>query len=258
MKRLTLLLAAVTLSAPLYAQNIATVNGQAITQKNYAQFIELLVAQGAPDTPQLREQVKEEMINRVIMVQAAEKAGINKNSAIETELELARQGILVRALMADYLEKNPVTDAVLAAEYEKLKKEQGEVMEFSVRHILVEEEAAAKDIQKKLKDKTATFEALATAQSKDPGSAAQGGNLGWAKAENYVEPFAKAVQSTPKGQMAAAPVQTQFGWHVIEVIDERPVAFPPLAQVKEQLEEMVRQQALVDYQKKLRDQAKIQ
>jgi len=257
MKRLFLILAAVTLSAPLYAQNIATVNGQAITKQNYDQFIELLVAQGAPDTPQLREQVKEEMINRVIMVQAAEKAGINKNSAIETELELARQGILVRALMADYLEKNPVTDAVLAAEYEKLKKEQGEAVEFSVRHILVEEEATAKDIQKKLADKSATFEELAV-QSKDPGSAAQGGNLGWAQADNYVEPFAKAVQSTPKGQMAAAPVQTQFGWHVIEVLDERPVAFPPLAQVKEQLEEMVRQQTLADFQKKLRDQAKVQ
>jgi peptidyl-prolyl cis-trans isomerase C len=257
MKRLILILAAVTLSAPLYAQNIATVNGQAITKQNYDQFIELLVAQGAPDTPQLREQVKEEMINRVIMVQAAEKAGINKNSAIETELELARQGILVRALMADYLEKNPVTDAVLAAEYEKLKKEQGEAVEFSVRHILVEEEATAKDIQKKLTDKSATFEELAV-QSKDPGSAAQGGNLGWAQADNYVEPFAKAVQSTPKGQMAAAPVQTQFGWHVIEVLDERPVAFPPLAQVKEQLEEMVRQQTLADFQKKLRDQAKVQ
>jgi len=257
MKRLTLLLAAVTLSAPLYAQNIASVNGQAITKKNYEQFIELLVAQGAPDTPQLRIQVKEEMINRVIMVQAAEKAGINKNDAIQTELELARQGILVRALMADYLEKNPVTEAVLEAEYNRLKKEQGDVMEFSVRHILVEEESVAKDIQKKLTDKSATFEELAV-QSKDPGSAAQGGNLGWAQADNYVEPFAKAVQSTPKGQMAPAPVQTQFGWHVIEVLDERPVAFPPLTQVKGELEEMMRQQALVDFQNKLREQAKIE
>ena len=131
-------------------------------------------------------------------------------------------------------------------------------MEYSVRHILVEEESAAKDIQKKLMDKSATFEDLAKAQSKDPGSAAQGGSLGWAQADNYVEPFAKAVQSTPKGQMTAAPVKTQFGWHVIEVVDARPVAFPPLAQVKEQLEEMLRQQALTDYQKKLRDQAKIQ
>ena len=257
MKRLTLLLAAVTLSAPLYAQNIATVNGQAITQKNYDQFIELLVGQGAPDTPQLREQVKEEMINRVIMVQAAEKAGINKNPAIQTELELARQGILVRALMADYLEKNPITDAALEAEYDKLKKEQGEVMEYSVRHILVEDEASAKDLQKKLNDKSATFEELAKAQSKDPGSAAQGGSLGWAQADNYVEPFARAVQSTPKGQMTAEPVQTQFGWHIIEVVDERPVAFPPLAQVREQLEEMMRQQSLSDFQKKLRGEATV-
>ena len=257
MKRFVMLIAAATLAAPIYAQNIATVNGQPITQEAYEQFVELLGTQGAPDSPELREQVKEEMINRLVMVQAAEKAGITNNPEIKTELELARQGILVRALMADYLEKNPVTEEKVRAEYDKLQQEQGEVLEYNVRHILVEDEATANDLQKQLNDKSASFEELAKAQSKDPGSAAQGGSLGWASADNYVAPFAQAVQNTPKGQMTDKPVQTQFGWHVIEVVDARPIAFPPFEQVRTQLEEMMRQQELMQFQQKLRSEAKI-
>jgi len=257
MKRLTLLLASITLSAPLYAQNIATVNGQAISQQDYDQFIGLLVEQGTPETPELRNQVKEEMINRMIMVQEAQKVGITDEPQVQTEMELARQGILVRALMAEHLKKNPVTEAAIQAEYDRLQKEQGEVSEYNVRHILVEDEQTAQDIQKQIKDGSASFEDLAKAQSNDPGSAVEGGSLGWAQADNYVGPFAAAVQATPKGEMAPEPVQTQFGWHVIEVVDERPVAFPPLAQVREQLEEMMRQQVLSDYQSKLRAEAKI-
>ncbi|HEY7803614.1 MAG TPA: peptidylprolyl isomerase [Orrella sp.] len=257
MKRFAMLIAAATLAAPIYAQNIATVNGQPITQEAYEQFVELLGTQGAPDSPELREQVKEEMINRLVMVQAAEKAGITNNPEVKTELELARQGILVRALMADYLEKNPVTEEKVRAEYDKLQQEQGEVLEYNVRHILVEDEATANDLQKQLNDKSASFEELAKAQSKDPGSAAQGGSLGWASADNYVAPFAQAVQNTPKGQMTDKPVQTQFGWHVIEVVDARPIAFPPFEEVRTQLEEMMRQQELMQFQQKLRSEAKI-
>lgn len=257
MKRFAMLIAAATLAAPIYAQNIATVNGQPITQEAYEQFVELLGTQGAPDSPELREQVKEEMINRLVMVQAAEKAGITNNPEIKTELELARQGILVRALMADYLEKNPVTEEKVRAEYDKLQQEQGEVLEYNVRHILVEDEATANDLQKQLNDKSASFEELAKAQSKDPGSAAQGGSLGWASADNYVAPFADAVKNTPKGQMTDKPVQTQFGWHVIEVVDARPIAFPPFEEVRTQLEEMMRQQELMQFQQTLRSEAKI-
>lgn len=258
MKRFAMLIAAATLAAPIYAQNIATVNGQPITQEAFEQFVELLGTQGAPDSPQLREQVKEEMINRLVMVQAAEKAGLTSDPAIKTELELARQGILVRALMADYLETNPVTEAKVKAEYDKLKQEQGEVLEYNVRHILVEDEATARDIQEQLKAGSASFEDLAKAQSKDPGSAAQGGSLGWASVDNYVAPFAEAVRNTPKGQMTDAPVQTQFGWHVIEVVDARPIAFPPFEEVRTQLEEMMRQQALVQFQQQLRGEANIE
>ena len=257
MKRIVMFAAALALAAPIYAQNVATVNGKPITKANVDEFVKLLGTQGATDSPQLREQVKEELINRQVMVQAAEAAGLLKDPTITVELELARQGILVRALMADYLKKNPITDAKIQAEYDKLKQAEDGKFEYEVRHILVEDEKTANDMQAKLKAKSAKFEDLAKS-SKDPGSAEKGGNLGWAADSNYVEPFAKAVAATPKGQLSEKPVQSQFGWHVIEVLDKRPVAFPPLEQVRKELEQMMREQTLAAYQADLRSKAKVQ
>ena len=257
MKRIVMFAAALALAAPIYAQNVATVNGKPITKANVDEFVKLLGTQGAADSPQLREQVKEELINRQVMVQAAEAAGLLKDPTITVELELARQGIPARALMADYLKNNPITDAKIQAEYDKLKKAEDGKFEYEVRHILVEDEKTANDMQAKLKAKSAKFEDLAKS-SKDPGSAEKGGNLGWAADSNYVEPFAKAVAATPKGQLSQKPVQSQFGWHVIEVLDKRPVEFPPLDQVRKELEQMMREQTLAAYQADLRSKAKVQ
>src|SRR5690606_20334950 len=124
MKRLAVLAAACALAFPLHAKEVATVNGQTISEEQLNQFVTLLVEQGAQDSPELREQVKQEMIHRLVAVQAAEKAGIDKRPAVKQELELARQGILVRALIADHLEKNPISDQKIQAEYDKIKASQ--------------------------------------------------------------------------------------------------------------------------------------
>lgn len=258
MKRFAVLLAAAAISAPLYAQNIATVNGKPITQKDFDQFVTLLVEQGATDSPQLRDQVKQELINRQVLVQAAEKSKIGDKDAIRTEIELARQGILVRGLMDEYLEKAPITDAAIQAEYNKVKAEQGSQEEYKVRHILVEDEKTAQDVLKQLKDKKSSFADLAKKYSRDPGSAQRGGDLGWGASTNYVKPFADAVTALKKGERSAEPVKSDFGWHIIELEDVRPVAFPPVEQVRPQIEQMLRQQALSQYQQDLMTQAKIE
>ena len=258
MNRFIMLAASLALAAPLHAQTVATVNGKAITQESIDQFVKLLVSQsqGTTDTADLRAQVKEELINRQVMVQAAESAGVAKDPTVATQLELSRQGILVQALLADYVKNKPVTEATAKAEYEKLKKAESGKFEYNVRHILVDDEKVATDMQTKLKAKSAKFEDLAK-QSKDTGSAEKGGDLGWAPNTNYVEPFAKAVAATKKGELAAAPVQSQYGWHVIEVIDIRPIEFPPFEQVRPQLEEMMKQTTLSTYQAELRGKATI-
>ncbi|MGB3290364.1 MAG: peptidylprolyl isomerase [Burkholderiaceae bacterium] len=257
MKRVAVFAAACAIALPVYAQTVATVNGQAISQEKMDQFVALLVKQGAQDTPELRTQVKQEMINRTVAVQAAEKAGIDKQADVKQEIELARQGILVRALMADYLKKNPVTDAKIQAEYDQIKKEQAGKQEYKLRHILVKDQKAAEDLTASIKAKKVTFEAAAKKDSLDPGSGKNGGELGWGPATNYVPEFAEAVQKLKKGQMTDKPVQTQFGWHIIQVEDSRDVKFPELAEVKPQIEEMMRQQQLSEYQQKLLKDAKI-
>jgi len=256
-KTLIALTAVVTLAAPLHAQTIATVNGKAIGQKNVDQFVQALIGQGATDSPQLREQVKQELINREVLVQAAEKAGLPKQEDVKKALEDVRQGILIRALMADHLKKNPVGDAVIQSEYDRLKAAQGNAQEYQARHILVEDEKTAGDLIKQLNGNRAAFADLAKQHSKDAGSAERGGELGWAPASNYVQPVAQAIAALKKGELTDKPVQTQFGWHVIELQDARPLQFPPLEQVRTQLEERLRQQSLQAYQQSLRDAAVI-
>ena len=257
MKRLALFAAGFALALPVYAQNVATVNGQPITQESLDQFVALLVEQGAQDTPELRTQVKQEMVNRLVAVQAAQKAGIDKKPDVQQEIELARQGILVRALMSDHLKNNPITDEKIKSEYEEIKKEQGDRKEYKVRHILVKDEDAAKKLTSDIESDRISFEAAAKKDSLDPGSGQNGGELGWAPASNYVPEFAQAVEGLKKGEMTKAPVQTQFGWHIIQVEDTRPVKFPTLEEVKPKLEEMLRQQELAEFQQNLMKNADI-
>lgn len=258
MKRLAVLAIACTLTLPVHAKDIAKVNGQAITQEHFDQFVSLLINQGAPDTPQLREQVKREMINRLVAVQAAKKAGLDKDPTVRQETELATQGILVRALMSQYLKDNPVTEDALQKEYEAIKAEQGQRQEYKLRHILVKDEQEAQTLTQAIKSGKTTFEAAAKKDSIDTGSGRNGGELGWGPTSNYVPEFAQAVESMKKGQLSEKPVQTQFGWHIIQVEDVRPMTFPPFDEVKPQLEEMLRQQALASYQSKLIEDAKIE
>ena len=260
MKRIIMLAASLALAAPLYAQNVATVNGKAITQESVDQFVKLLISQGqgAADTPQLREQVKEELINRQVMVQAAEKAGLAKDPTVAIQLELSRQGILVQALMADYVKNNLVTEATAKVEYEKLKKAESGKFEYNVRHILVDDEKVANNMQAKLKAKSAKFEDLAKKQSKDPGSAAKGGDLDWANPASYVNEFTEALLKLEKGKTTETPVKSQFGWHVIRLVDVRQAELPKLEEVKPQVAQQLQQQKLVKFQEDLRAKAKVE
>lgn len=258
MKRIAVAVAlACAMTLPVHAKDLVTVNGQGISQENLDQFVSLLVAQGAQDTPQLRAQVKQEMIARLVAVQAAEKAGLQKDAAVQQQVELARQSILVRALMAQHLKDHPITDEALQKEYDALKAQQADKKEYKVRHILVKDEDQAKAIIKAIQSGKTTFAAAAKKDSIDSGSGKNGGELGWGPATNYVPEFAKAVETMKKGELGSAPVKTQFGWHVIEVEDERPVTFPSFEESKPQLEQMMRQQELGDYQKGLMEGAKV-
>ncbi|RZI41914.1 peptidylprolyl isomerase [Herbaspirillum sp. HC18] len=250
---LMLLVAAVTL--PAFAQNLAVVNGKPVPSSRADAMIKQLAAQGQPDTPQLRAMVKEELINREILIQEADKLGLSNSPDVKNQVEIARQSIAIRALVQDYLKKNPVKDSEIQAEYDKFKAQAGD-KEYHARHILVDKEDEAKAIITKLKG-GAKFEDLAK-QSKDPGSAANGGDLDWASPASFVKPFSDAMTSLQKGQITETPVKTQYGYHVIKLEDVRAAKLPSLEEVKPQIAESLQQKKLQAFQEDLRKKAKIQ
>ncbi|MBB3212133.1 peptidyl-prolyl cis-trans isomerase C [Herbaspirillum sp. Sphag1AN] len=252
--RLLVLLLA-TAALPVMAQNIAVVNGKAIPSARADVMIKQMAAQGQPDSPQLRGAVKEELINREILMQEADKQGISNNAEVKNQLELARQSIVIRALIGDYLKKHAVSDADIKAEYEKFRSQAGD-KEYHARHILVDKEEDAKAIIAKLKAGS-KFEDLAK-QSKDTGSAANGGDLDWANPASFVKPFADALVALKKGDITDTPVKTQFGYHVIQLEDTRPAKIPTLDEVKPQITEALQQRKLQAFQDELRKKAKIQ
>ena len=218
--------------------------------QQYEFMIKERVQQGQQDTPELRNAVREELNTRELLAREARKQGIDKTAEMKTQMDLAAQTILVRAYVQDWLAKNPVPDSELRKEYDQIKSQIGD-KEYKVRHILVEKEDEAKDVISELQ-KGAKFEDLAKARSKDPGSKDKGGDLDWNAPTNFVKPFGDAMKSTPKGKFTAQPVQTQFGWHVIEVDDVRDAKVPTFDEVKPQLAQRMQAQWLDKYFKDLR------
>lgn len=251
------LLVALLVSAaalPAMAQNLAVVNGKPVPSSRADVMVKQMVAQGQQDTPELRAMIKDELITREILIQEADKLGLGANSDVKSQIEIARQSILIRALVSDYLKKNPVKDADIKAEYDRFKAQASD-KEYHARHILVEKEDEAKAIITKLKA-GAKFEDLAK-QSKDPGSAGNGGDLDWASPAAFVKPFSDAMVSLQKGQLLETPVKTQFGYHVIKLDDVRPAKIPTLDEVKPQIAEGLQQKKLQAFQQELRAKAKI-
>jgi len=247
--------AALIASTTAFAQNIAVVNGKPIPKAREDAWIEQLKKQGQQDTPQLRAQIKDQLIQREVFMQEVQKRGLAEKPEVKFQLEVQRQNALIQALMRDEIARSPITDAQVKAAYEEQKKATG-AKEYKARHILVESEAEAKDITAQIK-KGAKFEDLAK-KSKDPGSAERGGELDWAGPGSYVKPFGDALAKLDKGQMTDAPVQSQFGWHVIRVDEVREAQFPPLEQVAPQIREALQQQRMAAYADQLRKSAKIQ
>ncbi|MYM83557.1 peptidylprolyl isomerase [Duganella sp. FT50W] len=252
--RLMLALIAVV-AAPAFAQNAATVNGKAIPAAKVDQMVKQVVAQGQqPDSPQLREMVKKELISREVMLQEADKQGYGKKPEVTAAIDNARQSIIINAMLADYVKKNPVKDAEIQAEYDKYKAAVGPT-EYHSRHILVATEQEAKDIIAKLKA-GGKFEELAKV-SKD-GSANNGGDLGWMTPGKLVKPFADAMVALKNGEITQTPVKTEFGYHVIKLDESRPTQMPPLAEVKGQVAEALQQRKIAAYREELLKKAKIQ
>ncbi|AKJ29285.1 peptidylprolyl isomerase [Caldimonas brevitalea] len=236
------------------AQNIAVVNGKSVPKERADALISQISKQGQPMTPDIERQVKDEVVLREIFMQEAEKRGLNASDNYKQQLELARQTLLIRELFADYQKNNPVTDAEIKAEYDKFKGQAGD-KEYRARHILVEKEDQAKKLIAQIKG-GAKFEDLAKKNSKDTGSATNGGDLDWAAAGSYVPEFSAAMTKLQKGQVTQEPVKSQFGYHIIKLEDVRAAQVPPLEEVKPQIQQSLTQQKIAKFRDDLRNGAK--
>ena len=244
-----------TLSISANAQNIAIVNGKAVPSSRVEALKQQVARSGRPITPEVEGQIKEEVIAREIFMQEAQKRGLDATEEYKSQIELARQTILIRELFAEFQKTSAVTDADVQAEYDKFVAANGG-KEYRARHILVETQAQAEAILASLK-KNGKFEDIAKKQSKDPGSGANGGDLDWAAPGNYVKEFSDAMVALNKGQVSA-PVQSQFGFHIIRLDDVREAQLPALADVKPQIVQQMTQQRMAAFQQELRAKAKVE
>lgn len=241
---------------PATAQNVAIVNGKPVPKARVDVLKAQIQRSGRPVSPEMDNMLKDEVIAREVFMQEAQRRGLDATDDYKAQLELARQTILIRELFADYQKKNPVTDEEIKGEYDKFVQANGG-KEFHTRHILVENEADAKKIIADIK-KGQKFEDIAKKQSKDPGSAANGGDLDWATPNSYVPEFSQALLKLGKGQMTQEPVKSSFGWHVIRVDDIREAQLPKFEEVKPQIAQQLQQQKLAKFQEDLRAKAKVE
>ncbi len=237
------------------ASNAVTVNGKPIPKARLDFIVKQRTTQGQPDNDQARKAILDNLITQEVVAQEADRRGFAKTSDVRTQLELLRQQVLVQALVQDHLKAHPIKDEEMLAEYNKAKASRGD-KEYKARHILVEKDTEANEIIAQLKKGT-KFEDLAK-QSKDPGSKDKGGDLDWNTPATFVKPFAEALSKLEKGKYTETPVQTQFGWHVIQLDDVRSMQFPAFDTVKPQLLSRMQEQEVQKFVGELRSKAKIQ
>ena len=248
-------------------QNVAIVNGIGIPRSRLEFVAKTQLAQAQPqpgqppiqDSPEFRDNLREILITREILYQEALKRKLDKNPDYQTQLDLAKQQIMLAVLVEDLSKKLAPTEADVRKEYERVKASRsGDAgKEYKSRHILVKDEAVAKQIIAEL-DAGGDFAAIAKEKSEDTGSKEEGGELDWSEAQAYVQPFGEALKSLKKGERTKEPVKTNYGYHIIELEDVRTAPFPDFDQVKAQIQQQLATKMRDDYIAELRSKAKIQ
>jgi peptidyl-prolyl cis-trans isomerase C len=235
---------------------LATVNGVAIPRQRLEIVVKQQVARGATDNEQLRAQVREALINNELLIQEANRSGVAKKAEVQQQIDLTRQEVIANAVVQEHLRTHPVSDAEVQKEYERARVLTGD-KEYRARHILVSSEDDAKGVLADLR-KGAKFDEIAQKRSLDEGTRPKGGDLDWNVPSNFDKAFADAMVKLEKGKMTEAPVRSRFGFHVIQLDDVRPVNFPKLDQVKQQIQQRIAGQRVDNMIRDLRAKAKVE
>jgi len=230
---------------------VAVVDGVSISRDAYQDYLKGLLRGKSESevTAEEKDKVLDQMINMQLIAAQADKDGLEKDPDVATRLALVRTQILADAAAQKYVKSHEPTDQELHAAYDTATDK----TEYRASHILVPTKEKADQVIKKLKG-GAKFEDVAKAESTD-NSKANGGDLGWFTTARMVKPFGDAVKGLKVGETTADPVQTQYGWHVIKLVDTRDA---PFDQFKGQLSNGILQKKFQDYIEALKKTAKIE
>lgn len=247
-----------SLSTPPASKPVAIINGQSIGEDLLRLHVENRRTPGAaPDTEEgsNTEEMLQELINLILLGQAAQRQGIQNDAEVAALLEHQRLGVLANALLTQKFADAEIPESELQTEYAQHVAEQAE-HEFHARHILLETEDAARTVIGEL-NQGGDFSELAKQKSTGP-SGPSGGDLGWFQLATMVPPFSAAVETLSEGEFTKQPVKTRFGWHVILLEGKRQATAPEYEAIKQQLRSAVinrRYQALVT---QLREDAQVE
>ena len=223
---------------------LVTVNGSKITNSQLNDWVSSAVADGNQDTPQLRQNILNDLVMREAINQDVKKTGLLSKGNNAFKVKLAEQNAIVELWFAQYFKTHPVTEADVKVEYEKqvaLSKDPKNSKEYQVSQIVVATEAEALSLMKQIKDPS-SFAILAKEKSLDKSTSDKGGLVGWALPSQLASPMNEIVPTLTKGKIAPKPIQTNVGWYIIQLDDVKPIVIPPFDQVKENIARAMIQQ----------------
>ena len=238
---------------------VASVNGTAITQGLFNLTIRALVNQGQADSPELRQAVKNDLINKELVAQEATRLGLANSIDFPDQMAQLRQNLLLQAFLESHFKKNPITDAQLREEYDRQRKLMGDTsnaFQYRVSQIVVSTETDAMDLIRRLQ-KGDLFGRLAQEFSLDTASKSQGGSLGWMMTGQVIPAVASVLPTMVKGAITPKPIQTPAGWVILKLDDKRAFKIPTFEESKPQLQQALVQQYLGQAIQGLRTNAKI-
>lgn len=260
--RLAGLLIAASIAVPslALAESVAIVNGTSIDKQDVDQAVSYIVRSSngqAQDTPALREDVKNRLINREIILQEAKKRKLDKSPEVAHQITQASQDIMQDALFADILKQHPIDDARIKARYQEVTAKLNGTREVHAMQITLKTEADAKKVIADLK-KGARFEQLVKTRSADPAARENGGDMGYGNLSNMAPPLADALKELKAGQYSQQPFHSNIGWHVFKVVDIRSAKAPEFDKVKAQIARQLQEEQIAQTVNDLRTKAKIQ
>jgi peptidyl-prolyl cis-trans isomerase C len=238
---------------------VATVNGSPITQGLLNLNIRALTSQGQKDSPELRQAIKEDLINKELIAQEATKLGLSKEIDFPDQITQLKQNLLLQAFLEDHFKRDPITDTKLREEYERQRKLMGNGsnnFQYRLSQIVIANETDALDLVRRIQ-KGELFGKLAQEYSTDASTKSQGGSLGWILPGQVIPVVASAMASLPKGGITTTPIQTPGGWVIIKMDDKRNFKIPSFEESLQQIRQALVQQYLAEVVKGLRTNARI-